>query len=89
MALIHTIPTSLGVDATYFHINRIDLYPRDRVFDMGVKGFVSAQARQDGKENIFVFSKRYGYPEGVTEISQETAYELLKTEPIFEGSQDD
>ncbi len=88
MALTHEIETEIGIPATYFHINRIDCYPRDRVFDLGVKGYVSEQARLDGKDNIYVFAKRYEYPEGIIEITQEAAYELLKKEQQFEGAQD-
>jgi hypothetical protein len=88
MALTHEIQTEIGIPAVYFHINRIDCYPRDRVFDLGVKGFISEDARLSGSENIYVFSKRYEYPEGVTEITQESAYALLKQEPEFIGAQD-
>lgn len=89
MALTHEIQTEIGVPATYFHINRIDCYPRDRVFDLGVKGFISEEARINGAENIYVFAKRYDYPEGIFEITQELAYDLLKLEPQFEGALDD
>jgi hypothetical protein len=88
MALTHEIQTEIGVPAKYFHINRIDCYPRDRVFDLSVKGFVSYEARLEGSRNIYTFTKRYEYPEGEIEISHATAYALLKQEPQFIGAED-
>lgn len=88
MALSKEIPTDLGISANYFHINRLDCYPRDGVFDVGVKGYVSKQARDQGSENIFVFCKRYEYPQGIEDMTQQLAYGLIKLETIFEGATD-
>lgn len=88
MALTHSIATDMGVDATYFHIHRRDIYDIEGVVDIGVRGYVSEQARLDGKENIFAWSKRYELEPEAFELTKQEAYAIIKQEEIFSGAQD-
>jgi len=88
MAITKTIDTELGVAATYFHINRRDIYDTDGVVDIGVRGYVSEEARFAGRENVFTWAKRYDLREGQHEVTKAEAYALIKQEEIFAGAQD-
>lgn len=84
MGLSHSIETPHGVNAEYFHIYKLESYPRDGVTDVTVFGYISQNARTQGCANIFVWSTRM---EGGA-LTQEEIYNYIKTQQLFEGAQD-
>lgn len=85
MGLKHAIETDVGVAATYFHIQRMDVYPRDGVADITVNGFVSYEARIDGKSPIWNWASRIDVDQ---EVTQSGVYSFLKTIEPFIGATD-
>lgn len=90
MGLLYSIDTQIGVPATYFNVQRTDCYPRDRVIDITVSGYISKQARLDEKAAVFRWTKRFSYDEisSKTDPTQEDIYNFIKAQPEFLGSED-
>lgn len=96
MALLHSIETEIGVNATYFHIDRMNVRPRERVVEVVINGFVDKDKRLACKNPIFTTLLLFSYDEietalevQVTDITQEILYTFLKTTTEFNGATDD
>jgi hypothetical protein len=90
MGLEHSIETQIGIPATYFHIQRLDLYPRDNVMDITVYGFINQEARLNGASYIYTWGQRVSYGDitQTDDVTQAQVYTYLKTREPFLGAID-
>lgn len=89
MGLKAKIETKIGIAAEYFHIVRMDVYPRERVADVTLAGYVNHQARLDGMHAIYVKTERLVFEaDNSREITQADIYNFFKAKEEFEGAED-
>lgn len=90
MALSKSIDTEVGAAATYWRIVRVNVDLIERTVWFLLDGYVSQQAREDGKSPIKQQPLTVPLEEGVQpeDLGRTELYAFAKTQDAFDGAAD-
>jgi hypothetical protein len=88
MGLYLVKDNSDGSQTSYYNIQRMDIYPTEKVMDISVNGFISKELRDAGKTPNWQWSGRADISPEKVDILRSEVYDLIKSLPEFEGAQD-
>lgn len=88
MALLKSIPTDFGIDATYWNIGAVQEDFKGRGTEVTFYGYASEQARHDGKQPLSAGKVQIIGEEYVAGADRAQLYAIIKQKPEFEGAQD-
>ena len=88
MALIKSIPTDFGIDATYWNIGAVQEDFKGKGTEVTFYGYANKQARDDGKQPLSAGKAQIAGPEYVAGADRAALYAVIKQRTEFEGAQD-
>ena len=77
-----------GGQTAYYNIQRMDIYPTEKVMDITVNGYISKELRDEGKRPNYSWSGRADIAPEKVDILRADVYTLIKTLPEFESATD-
>jgi len=88
MALIKSIATDFGIDATYWNIGAVQEDFKGQGTEVTFYGYANKQARQDGKQPLSAGKFQITGDEYVAGADRQALYVIIKQKPEFEGAED-
>ena len=88
MALIKSIPTDFGIDASYWNIGAVQEDFKGKGTEVTFYGYANEQARQEGKQPLSAGKVQIAGEEYVAGADRAALYAIIKQRPEFEGAQD-
>lgn len=88
MALLKSIPTDFGIDATYWNIGAVQEDFKGKGTEVTFYGYASKQARDEGKQPLSAGKVQIAGDEYVAGADRQQLYQIIKQKPEFEGAED-
>jgi hypothetical protein len=88
MALIKSIPTDYGIDASYWNIGAVQEDFKGRGTEVTFYGYASKEARDAGKQPLSAGKVQIAGDEYVAGADRSVLYSIIKQKPEFDGAQD-
>ena len=87
MALIKSVPTEFGVDATYWNIGAVQEDFKGKGTEVTLYGYASEEARTQGKQPLSAAKVQFAGDEYVAGAARGALYAIIAQRPEFEGAQ--
>ena len=88
MALIKSIPTDYGIDASYWNIGAVQEDFKGQGTEVTFYGYASKEAREAGKQPLSAGKVQIAGEEYVAGADRAALYSIIKQKPEFEGAED-
>lgn len=88
MAIIKSIPTDFGVEASYWNIGAVQEDFKGKGTEVTFYGYASKEAREDGKQPLSAGKVQLAGDEYVVGADRATLYAVIKQRPEFQGAID-
>jgi hypothetical protein len=87
MALLKTVKTQFGIDATYWNIFSFNEDFKNKTLEVVINGYVSKEARLDNNQPIAWQNLNFNGDEYIKDATRKSIYSALKTKD-FSDAQD-
>jgi len=88
MALIKSIPTDFGIDATYWNIGAVQEDFKGQGTEVTFYGYASKEAHDSGKQPLSAGKVQVTGDEYVAGADRAALYAIIKLKPEFDGATD-
>ena len=88
MALIKSIPTDFGIDASYWNIGAVQEDFKGKGTEVTFYGYASKEAREQGKQPLSAGKVQIAGDEYIAGADRAALYAIIKQRPEFEGATD-
>jgi hypothetical protein len=88
MALIKSIPTDYGIDASYWNIGAVQEDFKGQGTEITFYGYANKEAREAGKQPLSAGKVNIAGEEYVAGADRAALYAIIKQKPEFAGAQD-
>lgn len=89
MALIKSVPTDFGVDATYWNIGAVQEDFKGKGMEVTLYGYGTKEARQNEKQPLAVARIAFTGDKYLADSDRAALYGAVKADPAFAESTDD
>ena len=85
MALLKTVKTQFGIDATYWNIFSINEDFKNQTLEVVINGYVSKEARLDNNQPIAWQNLNFNGDEYIKDATRTAIYKKLKTTDFIDA----
>jgi len=86
MALLKTVATQYGIDATYWNIFSINEDFKNKTLEVVINGYVSKEVRDANNEPIAWSNLTFSGDEYIKDVTRKAVYESLKTTAFIDST---